>query len=128
MRYFIKFVKLWIPVILWAILIFYLSSIPDLKTDLKYDFILRKIGHILEYFVLAFLLFRAFKGSFSLTDLFLFIYPVSLSLFYAISDEFHQQFVRGRSCAARDVLFDAAGIFGFFIISRVYWFIRKAKA
>jgi len=128
LRNFVKFIKLWVPVILWAALIFYLSSLPDLKTDLKYDFFLRKIAHMLEYLILTFLLFRAIKGSFDLTELFLFIYPASLALFYAVSDEFHQLFVRGRDGSIMDVLIDAAGILSFFILSKVFCLIRKWKA
>jgi len=123
----VKFVKLWAPVILWAGLIFYLSAIPDLSTGLKYDFLIRKIGHITEYFVFASLLFRAFKGTFNLSDFLLFIYPASLSVLYAISDEIHQLFVRGRNCSLKDILIDTEGIFGFFVVLRINRLLSKAK-
>jgi VanZ family protein len=106
---------LWGPVVVWAGVIFFFSSIPNLKTNLEYDFLLRKVAHITEYFILTFLLYRAFKGSFSMNGFGLFIYPATLSLLYAISDEFHQYFVVGRCCSNKDVLIDSVGIVGFCI-------------
>lgn len=114
-----KIFKLWFPVIIWAGIIFLFSSIPNLKTGLKYDFILRKIAHVVEYFVLTLLLYRAFKGSFTIGTRNLFIYSATLSLLYAVSDEFHQSFVPGRSAAVRDVLIDGIGIVGFYIAHKV---------
>jgi VanZ family protein len=116
----VKFFKLWLPVFIWAAFIFCLSSITDLKTSLKEDFILRKIAHIVEYFILTFLLYRAFKGSFKMNVSRLFIYPAAVSFLYAVSDEFHQSFVPGRNCAMQDVLIDALGIFGFYIIIKIF--------
>ena len=115
----IKFIKLWLPVIIWASLIFYLSNIPNLKTNLKYDFILRKIAHGLEYFILTFLLHRAFKGSFNINIFQLFIYPTTLSLLYAISDELHQSFILSRDASMQDVLIDAIGILGCYIVIKI---------
>ncbi len=116
----IKFFKLWFPVIIWAGLIFCLSSIPNLKTRFEYDFILRKIAHAIEYFILTFLLYRAFRGSFNIGILQFFVYPATLSFFYAVSDEFHQSFVSGRSASIRDVLIDTIGILGFYIVIKIF--------
>lgn len=57
-----KFIKNWLPVFLWAAVIFYLSSQPGLKSGLlwPYDFILRKLAHITEYAILFLLIIRAF--------------------------------------------------------------------
>ncbi len=115
-----KIFKLWFPVIVWAGIIFYCSSMPDLKTDLEEDFVLRKIAHVFEYFILTFLLYRAFKGSFNINGLYLFVWPSVLSFLYAASDEFHQTFVPGRHGCVRDVLIDAAGILGVYIALRVF--------
>jgi len=111
----VKFVKLWLPVVIWAGLIFYLSSIPNLKTNLEYDYFLRKLAHIIEYFIFAALFYRAFKGSFKVGPFRLFMYPAVFSLLYAISDEIHQYFVLGRNCAMQDVLIDSLGIICFFV-------------
>lgn len=114
-----KRVKLWAPVVIWAGVIFYFSSIPDLKTNLEYDFFLRKIAHIVEYLILTFFLYRAFRGSFNMHAFNLFMYPATFSFLYAISDEFHQYFVLGRSCSAGDVLIDSIGIIGFYIFIKI---------
>lgn len=111
-----KLLKLWGPVVVWAGVIFYFSSIPYLKTDLKYDFLLRKIAHITEYFIFTLLLYRAFSGSFKMNVFRLFMYPAVFSLLYAISDEIHQYFVLGRSCAIGDVLIDSLGIVCFYSV------------
>ena len=53
--------KKWIPVILWMMLIFFLSAQPDLESGLPFvwDFILRKFAHIFEYLILCLLFFYA---------------------------------------------------------------------
>lgn len=114
-----KIIKLWLPAAVWAGVIFYLSGIPDLKSGLEYDFFLRKLAHITEYFIFTFLLYRAFSGSFRMHPLKLFIYPAALALLYAVSDEIHQYFVMGRCCSARDVLIDSIGIICFLIFIRI---------
>ncbi|MFH1191017.1 MAG: VanZ family protein [Candidatus Omnitrophota bacterium] len=111
-----KLFKLWVPVGVWAGVIFYFSSIPDLKTGLEYDFALRKIAHIIEYFIFVFLLYRAFRGSFNMNVFRLFMYPAAFSLLYAISDEIHQYYILGRSCSMGDVLIDSIGIICFYIV------------
>lgn len=103
-----KFLLYWLPVIVWAGAIFFLSSIPDLKSGLKEDFLLRKIAHILEFAVLTFLLFRAiFLDRPFATSI---IYSLIIALFYAFSDELHQLFVFGREGNIRDVAIDSIGI------------------
>ena len=92
----------WAPVVLWAAVIFALSSIPSLGTGLGvWDTILRKLAHTVEYAVLGALLLRA-TGRVDLT--------FALGVLYAASDEFHQTFVPGRHGSPVDVAIDAVGI------------------
>jgi VanZ family protein len=93
---------LWGPVVLWAAVIFALSSIPSLSSGLgTWDEVLRKCAHIAEYAVLGMLLLRAL-GS---------VLPAfALGVAYAITDEFHQHFVHGRHSSPFDVAFDACGV------------------
>ena len=92
----------WLPVVLWAALIFTLSSIPHLGTDLgTWDLILRKCAHVTEYAVLAFLLARAIGREAP---------ALALGVLYAASDEFHQSFVRGRHASPIDVAIDSVGL------------------
>ncbi len=112
-----KFFKLWLPVFGWCGLIFYLSGIPQLTTGWgTWDFILRKIAHMIEYFILVFLFYRAFRGSFDLTTFYLILWSFSLSFLYAVSDEIHQYFIPTRYCRVADILIDTAGILAFFIL------------
>ena len=101
-----------VAVILWAALIFSLSSIPGLHSGLSKDFLLRKIAHVTEFFILSYLLYRAFATSFSLKRTALFLCR-GLCLLYAISDELHQSFVPTRSPAFIDVMIDSLGFFAF---------------
>ena len=98
----------WLPPALWAALIFYLSSIPDLRSDFPndLDFVLRKIAHVLEYAVLAALLARAWPRR-----KYLFWEVFAVAALYAASDEFHQLFVIGRAGSLCDVLIDGIGAF-----------------
>ncbi|HAM38459.1 MAG: hypothetical protein A2539_06400 [Elusimicrobia bacterium RIFOXYD2_FULL_34_15] len=106
-----KFIKLWLPVFIWCYLIFYLSDIPGLDTGLGiYDLLLRKAAHIVEYFILTLLLYRAFRKSFFLSFTAIIFWSSFLSLLYAVSDEFHQSFIPNRDGNFGDVLIDAIGI------------------
>ncbi len=91
----------WIPVCLWAGVIFAFSSIPSLGTGLgTWDLVLRKLAHAAEFAVLAVLTYRATRS-----------FPVSLALAsaYAATDEVHQIFVEGRVGSPADWAVDTAG-------------------
>jgi VanZ family protein len=91
----------WLPVLLWAAVIFALSSIPSLNSGLgTWDYVLRKGAHMTEYAILAVLLARA-------TTSYLWAFPLTVA--YAASDEVHQLFVRGRHGSPIDVGIDAIG-------------------
>jgi VanZ family protein len=92
----------WAPAVLWAVVIFAFSSIPSLGTGLgAWDLVLRKLAHMAEFAVLGFLLFRA-AGSATVA--------VALGSLYAVTDEVHQTFVRGRHGSPVDWLIDTAGV------------------
>ncbi len=92
----------WLPVGLWAGVIFALSSIPSLGTGLGvWDTILRKGAHLAEYAILALLLVRAVGREAP---------ALGLGVLYAASDELHQSFVRGRHASPVDVAIDAVGL------------------
>ena len=94
-------VSRWLPVVVWAGVIFAFSSIPSLSTHLgTWDLVLRKLAHMTEYAVLALLLLRA-TGSY--------VWAFGLTAGYACTDEFHQTFVRGRHGSPVDVGIDAVG-------------------
>ena len=101
----------WLPVVVWAALIFGLSSIPDLGTGLGgWDLALRKIAHAAEYAVLGALLFRALGRELT---------ALAIGIAYAVTDEVHQAFVPGRQGAVLDVLVDAVGVLvGVYVLGR----------
>jgi VanZ like family len=97
-------VRLWLPVALWAALIFTLSSIPDLGSGLGgWDTVLRKLAHAGEFGILGALLMRAVGR----VDV-----AFGLGVLYAVSDELHQSLVPGRSGTPLDVGIDAVGVAG----------------
>jgi VanZ family protein len=94
--------SVWLPVVAWAAVIFGLSSIPSLGTDLgTWDLVLRKLAHVGEYAVLSALLLRAVGRA---APAFL------IAVAYAVTDELHQRFVHGRHPSPLDVLIDTAGV------------------
>jgi VanZ family protein len=91
----------WLPVLVWAGVIFAFSSIPALNSGLGgWDYVLRKGAHMTEYAILAVLLVRA-TGSYA--------WAFGFTVAYAASDEVHQIFVRGRHGSPLDVGIDAVG-------------------
>jgi len=130
-----KKVKFYIPVILWCLLIFVLSSIPGLKiTKSGWDFILRKGDHVFMYLVFFLLTYRALINigpeSFSKENIRPEIWLIGSRIYgfnlhikmrasvavsfifcalYAISDEIHHAFVPNRSGAFSDVFINIAG-------------------
>jgi VanZ family protein len=105
------FVSLWLPVLFWAAFIFYLSSIPHLRflTNDLWDFIVRKIGHLGVFGILARLLARAFAGSRYWSWKKIFAWSLILTILYACTDEYHQTYVPGRHASATDVSIDTLG-------------------
>jgi VanZ family protein len=99
----------WAPVITWAALIFALSATPNLRfaPDPRLDFIIRKIGHVGVFGILALLLLHALHGTTAWHRPWAWAFV--LTVLYAASDEFHQGFVAGRHPSATDVGIDAAG-------------------
>lgn len=102
--------KWWLLTILWMGLIFFLSHQPSLSSGLEvyWDFILRKLAHMFEYATLTFLLIKSLEGS-GLSKKKIVLIAFLISVFYAITDEYHQTFIVGRQGAARDVLIDSFG-------------------
>jgi hypothetical protein len=105
------FVKYWVPVIIYAGLIFYLSSLPgkDIPFLFPYQDV---IAHIVEYTFFALLINRALKTyNPSMIKIRRFWLVFLMAIAYAVSDEFHQSFVPNRFPSLLDVTYDGLGIF-----------------
>ena len=117
---FIRFLVYQAPAIVLALVIFILSSIPDLpspKLEIKFH---DKIAHFFIYAILGLLISRAFlnqhrfprwRKSHTLIALI-------LGVLYGISDEYHQLYVPGRSADVLDVVADSLGVIAGVIIFR----------
>ena len=69
-------------------------------------FIVRKSAHCLEFTGLSLLLSAAWYYTGSRKPL---LFAIVCTSLYAVTDEFHQQFVEGRSCELRDWVIDTVG-------------------
>lgn len=97
--------------LVWAALIFALSSVPGLGTGLgTWDLLLRKLAHLVEFAILGALLARAVPEVWALVG----------GVAYAALDEVHQHLVPGRTGALQDVAIDAVGVlFGILVWRRL---------
>ena len=107
-----------ILLILWSVLIFNLSGIPNLSVGTQ-DWMARKLCHSLVYGIFTFLLWKSIpwfeNNLFKKILLCAFIVLV-----YAISDEIRQFFVPGRCGNIKGVVFDFFGA-----MAVLLWFWAK---
>ncbi len=84
----------------------YTSLTPEFRKEAvsAITFIIRKTAHFSEYALLGFLWYILLKDTRS--GMFI---SLSMTFLYAVSDEFHQLFVAGRSGQISDVLLDTCG-------------------
>ncbi len=93
-------------------LIFVVSAQPTLPSAPgRWDLPLKKTMHAVAYGILTWLYLRAFRGHWR-DDARVRLASVVLALVYAVSDEYHQTFVPGRSGSWVDVVIDGVGIAG----------------
>lgn len=118
----------WLALLVWMGIIFYFShqsgdasmqlsdGILDSFKSLFQNFldyhtlsyIVRKIAHFTEYFILGLLIYHLVKQYrvISKTEI---IWMILFCVIYAMSDEFHQVFIGGRSPMIFDVIIDSLG-------------------
>ena len=72
--------------------------------------LIRKTGHVAEYFVLGILSFRAFRGGSSkIWHLRWTVFVMILVVLFAVTDEIHQSLVASRTASVVDVGIDLVG-------------------
>ena len=120
---------------LWMGVIFFMSSQPQIESELTSNLVaelifricaflsggsqmdlsvflerylqpIRKLAHFSEFLILGMLVFSNLK---EYMKKHLIIYALLFSSLYAVSDEFHQLFTEGRYCSFRDMLIDVSG-------------------
>ena len=127
-----RFVRYWMPAVIWMALIFLGSTdvlsaehtsrflVPFLRwlnpeiTGATLAFvqtIIRKLGHVTEYAILATLLWRALRAgtTLNLRVWVLFAVVWTACAMFAATDEFHQAFVPSRTSSFQDVIIDICG-------------------
>jgi len=88
-------------------------------------FLVRKSAHMFLYFILGIMVY-SLSREFKLSDRNRTFYSLLFVFLYAISDEFHQKFVPGRSSELRDVLIDTlAGFTGILLCSSLYIVLER---
>jgi VanZ family protein len=97
----------WLPLLVWMALIFAFSSLHGGGHLPAAEVALRKLAHVAGYFVLTLLLLRALQRSDVAAAM---LAAIVLALAYAVSDEWHQSFVPGRTATPRDVAIDGLGL------------------
>src|SRR5574341_1302942 len=117
-----NFVKNQFPAIAWAVFIFGLSSIEKMPT-IKFFISTDKLAHLIVFFVLCFLSWRAFyyQQSFAWLKSQAMLFAFLLTSLYGLSDEFHQRFVPGRTYDLFDFLADSLGALIFVFAHWIYW-------
>jgi VanZ family protein len=126
------FFKYWLPVFIWLGVIFagstdifsteqtsrylvpflrWLDPQISLSTIAAIHFALRKIGHLIEYAILAAFLWRALRNGSSLRAKMstLFVGVWFTCAIIAATDEFHQSFIASRTASLNDVFTDSLG-------------------
>ena len=105
----VRFVKLWLPVLLCMGIIFIASSIPGNKIPPL--FVFQDIAfHFMVYLILAWFFSRALKNTYSnISTTKIIFFSIMFGVIYGLSDEFHQTFVLGRTVSGFDVFIDSLG-------------------
>lgn len=104
-----RFLFYWLPVVVYAAFIFLVSSLPG--KDIPGLFPGQDIlFHLAEYAFFSFLICRAISRYYpQQVDKKRKLYVFILVFIYALTDEFHQSFVPGRTAALMDIIIDNLG-------------------
>ncbi len=91
----------------------------------RFHYLIRKCGHVTEYFLLAVSIALPLYV-YGLRGIWLMLVAGAICVGFACLDEYHQLFVSGRGASKRDVAIDSIGIFAGIILTRmVGWTGRK---
>ena len=143
-----NWLRYWWPALIWALVISVFSTglfksdntghviIPMLRFFLPHasaetlDFlhhIIRKCGHLTEYFILSMLILRGIRAGEKGLYLRWVLVTILIVAGYAALDEYHQSFVPGRTAAVGDVLIDTTGGIAAQIVASLFVLLGKAR-
>ncbi len=101
------------------------------KTILKEEIltpVVRKTAHFSIYAILGMLAINFMLTIKNIKTINMSIYALAFCFIYAITDEFHQTFIAGRSGELRDVLIDTSGAFiGILFVITITTIMKKLK-
>ena len=106
------FVRYWVPVILYAGLITFLSSLssPGVKIPTIFDGYDDKVVHAVEYGIFGILWYRAYRLAAGRTiAAYAGFLAIASAFLFGMTDEFHQYFVPLREADEWDVVADTIG-------------------
>lgn len=106
----LRTLRAWLPALIWMGLIFWLSSQSSIRNPAPGldDKVLEVAGHLVEYGVLAVLLYFPLRQT-EMTLRTAVAVALIGAVLYGISDEWHQSFVPNRTPSVFDLLVDAVG-------------------
>ena len=121
-----SFVRYQLPVLVWMVAIFGLSTIPRFP-QIQSPIGLDKIAHIVLWFVLCWLAMRAFQNQekYPLFRTYALGAAVLLSIGYGVLDEIHQLYVPGRWADPYDAIADAVGAL---LFAGGHWVLQRRRA
>jgi VanZ family protein len=138
----------WWPALLWAGVIFSLSTdsfssdhtasvfspifhwlIPSLSDAAfaQIHHVIRKSAHFTEYFVFCLLLFRGIRGTRTGWRWTWSLAALGLAAGYSALDEIHQAFVASRTASPYDSLLDSVGAFVAFLLLYLWFHVRRTS-
>lgn len=114
-----KALKYQVPLVVWAVIVYFLSVDPDLRRMFNTSAGLDKIIHALLYFVLCWLAWRAFhkQDLYSMLRNGAFLGAFIFCLVYSVMDEYNQSFIPGRTPEFFNVVADMGGALLFIAIA-----------
>lgn len=99
----------WVPALFMMLIIFLISSLPASRIPYfgEYDVLIKKLAHAIGYAMLGLAYFFALPQRISV--IYRAILAFLMAILFALSDEFHQSFVEGRTSSLNDVIIDGCG-------------------
>ena len=118
--------KYQLPPVLWVVIIYFLSAIPNPHFKFTFPPGTDNVVHAIIYFVLCWLARRAFynQNYFLMLRNGSFLGAFIFSVVYGLLDEYHQTFVPGRSAEFYDLLADTGGALLYIAIA---WMLHRPE-